>query len=290
MAAVTASVYASEYEIIRLNADGARTGALSAFVSGGDGAKGSLYGLWTHSYNVLVQLANPALDQKEASWKTFCKEQKLERVGLWGTQEPRIADRPTSLEAPLGFIYIRCSSGGSPPLVCYSLPASGAGSYAYRRSSAQRIEMTVLPASSPYRSMKDPEGTRRIMASAQQSGLPSQKHTPSLAGHWVERPEYADFLRNLRERFRREDIEVKQYQPPGSDIIAFQIKQESTGFSSAVAFPSDFDRKRQVQVYGRQGGAPGVITLPETIDGAFGALLNSFTEDKTEARSSKKRT
>ena len=282
MAAAIVSVYSSECEVVLENVKSAGKSSCQWSVTGSreEGAKGSLYGLWTHMGNVIVHLAIPATDPKEASWKEFCKEQKLRRLGSWGTREPKASDRPATLDVSVGYIYIRCSSGGDTSLACYSLPAPTSGSYG-QQTLPQLTEMTVLPTASPYRSARDPKGTRKLTASGRQTGL-SQKQSSSLTGHWSERPEHFGFLRELKECFNSKNLAVKQFHQSDSNTLAFQIKQEGTAFSCAIGFPPDFYKKRKVQIYGGEGG-PADVILPEKATEAFDALFQSIARKYTKS-------
>ena len=84
----TVSLYASEHQVILHNAATAGE-AWTLLNRSKSTVKCTLYGLWTHSGNVLVQLAIPASDLNNASWKLFCSEQELCEVGQWGTDEPK---------------------------------------------------------------------------------------------------------------------------------------------------------------------------------------------------------
>lgn len=290
MAVATASAYASEIEVIHQNAD------TSSYKQGHD-VKGALYGLWTHNGNVLIQLANPAGGPQASVWKSFCTEHRLERVGTWGTHEPKSADRPHTLDVSLGFVYILCSVDGG-KFVCYSVPSTGA------RTPPQVTDLTVLSTASPYRAFRDPEGTRKLLDSGRHMQM--QTHSPGLAGHWSEQQVYFEFLKDLGNCFRQQGVEVKQFQQPGSDYIAFQIKSHE--LNCAIGFPPDFPQKRQVQVYCGKS-SPDVIDLPTTATRAFDTILNcltggeghskpgkegtgdkkcSRTDDKNEAREGKK--
>lgn len=278
MAAATISMYSSEYEVVLENA---KSSGNSSYLWSAEGSKGSLYGLWTHSGNVIVHLAIPAMDPKEASWKAFCREHRLQRLGSWGTGEPRASDRPSPLEASVGYVYIRCVSGSSTPLTCYSLAAPMPGSYSHGQAPPQSTEMTVLPTPSPYRLMKDPTGTRRLTASDRRTD-PSPKQS-SIAGHWSERPEHFGFLKELKECFSRRNLVVKQFYEVDSNILAFQIKEEETAFGCAIGFPPDFHRERNVQIYGGEGG-PVEVTLPARATEAFDVLFQRIARKHTKPR------
>ena len=277
MATATVSLFSSECEVVLQNANIAQESTSSRFGFGGDGAKGSLYGLWTHAGNVIVHLAIPA--KEKTPWKAFCEKQRLEIVGSWGTREPKASDRPDTLDVSLGYIYIKCSSGDAPP-VFYSLPASTSGSFGYGQTSPQATTVTLLATASPYRAAEDPEGTQKLVELGRRSVV-NLEQPVSLTDHWSERPEYFAFLRDLKLHFSNSDLEVKQFLQ--SDTLAFQIKQEKTGFSCAIAFPLDFDKKRLVQVYRRDGRAVNV-TLPKTAREAFDALLQRITDSTTSGR------
>jgi hypothetical protein len=266
MATATVSLFSSECEVVLQNS--------SSFLSWGD-EKGYLYGLWTHAGNVIVYLAIP--DKETTSWKPFCEEQKLEVVGSWGTRQPKSSDRPATLDVSLGYIYIKRSSGKAP--IFFSLPALLSGSQGCRQSQSLPVETTVtlLEAASPYREVKDPEGTEKLVKLGKRS-IVSQNQSLSLSGHWSESSEHFDFLKDLRKCFADDaGLQVKPVQEPGSNTLAFQIKHEKDGFSCAIAFPSDFYKKRVVQLYRRDGKAVDVI-LPKQPRKAFDALLQEITK------------
>ncbi|XP_062506051.1 uncharacterized protein LOC134182631 [Corticium candelabrum] len=106
----TVSLYASEHEVILHNAATAGETSWTRLGRSKGLLKGSLHGLWTHSGNVLVQLAIPASDPNRVSWRRFCSKQELCEVGQWGTDEPDTVTRPSRLESTVGYIYIRCLS------------------------------------------------------------------------------------------------------------------------------------------------------------------------------------
>ena len=231
--------------------------------------KGDLYGLWTHTGNVLVQLAIAASDSQIGVWKSFCDDHCLENVGTWGTQEPKSTFRPQDLDKSLGYVYVR-STPDDGSLVVYSIPSIST------TSSPQATDLTVLKTASPYRAaLVDDKRTEKLL----ESGLRSQKKIcpSSLTGHWSEQKVHFDFLQDLRRHFSDQRMEVKQFQQPGSDYIAFQIKCREQTF--AFGFPPDFDRNRQVQVY-CGNSAPDNICLPEKSTEAVAALLACVSQHR----------
>ena len=74
--------------------------------------------------------------------------------------------------------------------------------------------------------------------------------------------------------FSAAEMEVKQFGQPGSDYIAFQVFQvTSMEVKFAVGFPSDFDKKRKVDVCRDKQDAV-VVQLALDANEAFSTLIS----------------
>ncbi|XP_062506063.1 uncharacterized protein LOC134182642 [Corticium candelabrum] len=252
----TGIIYASEFEVIRQHFEASR-------LSGESEANGALYGLWTRSGGIVVQLANASGGPQADMWTSFCGDHRLDRVGSWGNKEPKLQDRPSDLDESLVFVYV-CRSPDNDKLICYSIPASA------KTSSLQVTELTTLPTRSPFRALKDSDTTILLDPGTKYLQKIPQPH---LKRHWSSKERYIDFLTNLQKCFSDTEMEVKQFQDPGSDYIALQVKSREATF--AVGFPSDFDKKRKVDVY-RDKQDPFVVKLPLDAHKAFDTLVSSL--------------
>lgn len=225
--------------------------------------------MWTHTGNVLIQLAIATSDTRKEDSKRICNLHYLENVGTWGTQEPKSAFRPQELDRSLGYVYIR-SRPEDGSLVAFSIPSISA------TSSPQATDLTVLKTASPYRAelLPDDRGTERLL----ESGLNTRQKICSsyLTGHWSQKQVHFDFLRDFRRHFTDRRMEVKQFQQQGSDYIAFQIKHGELSF--AIGFPPDFEMNRQVQVY--RGKSSANISLPENAADAFVAVRDCVGQQR----------
>ena len=224
----TTSIYASEFEVIHESFRKDRS-------SKGPQVMGHLYGLWTHSGNVLIQLASATSGSLADELESLAGKHRLKTVGLWGTKEPKPEDRPKDLkDESLGFVYI-LRSPDNDKLICYSIP---------KNDSVHWTELKALSTASPFRALKD-----RTTAKLLKSGVKHSKQnlSPDLKEHWSSKKTCKDFLKDFRERFSGLGMEVKQFQHPGSDYIAFQMQSECAQF--AIGFPSDFDEKKKVDIY-----------------------------------------
>ncbi|XP_062506065.1 uncharacterized protein LOC134182645 [Corticium candelabrum] len=258
------SIYASEFEVIRESFGKDR-------LRKGPQVLGHLYGLWTHSGNVLIQLANAASGSLAAEWESLSAQHRLETVGSWGTKEPKQEDRPYGLDESLAFVYVHLSPDND-KLICYSIS---------KNDSVQWTELKALPAASPFRALKD-----RTTAKLLKSGMEHSQENSSLdlKEHWSSKKTYKDFLKDFRECFSRAGMEVKQFQHPGSEYIAFQVQSKDVQF--AVGFPSDFNRKQKVDIY-RDKQDPFEVPLALKAQEDFAQLLHCVSDRANDQPSGK---
>ncbi|XP_062505853.1 uncharacterized protein LOC134182467 [Corticium candelabrum] len=252
-----ARIYVSEYQFIREN---------TTRSSKKPEDLGDLYGFWTHGGNVLVQLAIAPSGPVVNKLEKICKDHRLQIVGKWGTKEPKLVPRRSGLDPSLGFVYIHRSPHND-KLVCYSIPAFT------ERPSAEITELTPLLTASPFRALEDAKKTEKL----KESGLQYLKKNPQpdLKGHWSSKERYPEFLKNLRACFKDAGMEVKQFQQPGSDYIAFQVQSGEAKF--AVGFPPDFNKKSKVDFY-RDQQAPFEAIIPLDAKKAFHILLTCVSD------------
>ena len=185
-----------------------------------------------------------------------------------GTKEPKLDDRRSGLDPFLGFVYnyIR-RSPHTDKLVCYSIPAFT------ERASVEFTELTPLLTASLFRALEDAKKTDKL----KKSGLQylEKNPQPDLKGHWSSKERYLEFLKNLRTCFKNAEMEVKQFQQPGSDYIQFQVQSRHAKF--AVGFPPDFNKKDKVDFY-RDQQAPFEANVPLDAHKAFYILLTCLTD------------
>ena len=261
----TTSIYASEFEVIHESFRKDRS-------SKGPQVMGLLYGLWTDSGNVLIQLANATSGSLAAELESLARGHRLKTVGSWGTKEPKPDDRPKDLDESLGFVYI-LRSPDNDKLICYSIP---------KNDSVYWTELKALPTASPFRALKD-----RTTAKLLKSGIEhlQENSSPDLKGHWSSKKKYKDFLKDFRERFSHAGMEVKHFQHPGSDYIAFQMQSKDAQY--AVGFPSDFNQKQKVDIY-RDKQDPFQVQLALNAQYDFTKLLNYLSDRSHDQPSSKR--
>ncbi|XP_065838132.1 uncharacterized protein [Oscarella lobularis] len=206
---------------------------------------GTLYGLWTHTGKVVVQLAVPDGEDKK-----YCRDQGLVDVGKFTSSRHDRPSRPSYIVHPMSYIWIFPKERGD---VEYCTIGT--------HSPSPLRDVGTLPYISPYRYAKNPEKFTYDKAD-ELEGPSSARRGDAEAGlsthHWAREPEHSRFLQSLTTQLKRKGFEVKQVQQPGSDYIALFIeyKQRETSWRSsletslswAVGFPTDFPSRREVSI------------------------------------------